>query len=427
MFLRKLPLAWLPKAAAGAALTGTAAGIAVIAWSARPILTVATTPNSCGVEQPLGRAPSCAPAAPQQAPPGPSAGTKLAGGLLSAGGMKMGPDGMLYVAEAGTGGTSTVTTAAVDGGPIGTTGLTGRISKIDPASGVRTTVIDGLPNFSFMGWDANGPADVAFLGVQLYYLHTFAGAEFGLPDTPTGVYKVTNGTATLFADIDAFNTANPSATVELGGSGNSMTVRDGAFYVVDSLEHSALKATAAGVISRLAGVANIEPTRLTLSGRGPFYVNSVAPFPHAPELAGVYSFPYPTGNLVVAAGDLNVTDVEVGPGGYVHAVSIGGKVLKAEATGVMSVVVDGFPDAGGPIFAGDTAYFLNGTVDPDVIGSDGQVWKITGFSSVTPPALPTTGTGPAGGGSNATLRVLALAAAVLGVGAVGRAVATRRR
>ncbi len=425
MFFRKLSFVSLPKAAAGAVFAATTAGIAVVAWGALPISTVATTPMGCAIERTLSSAPACAPATPQQVPAGPQPGARLADGLLSPGGMTMGPDGMLYVAEAGIGGSTKVTTAGVD---VGTTGGTGRISKIDPGSGARTTVIDGLPNFSHMGWDASGPADVAFLGTQLYYLHTFGGAEFGLPDTPTGIYKVTNGTATIFADIDAFNAVNPPLTYVLDGSGNSITAQNGAFYVVDSLEHAALKVTAAGVISRPDGVTNVEPTRVTLSGRGPFYVNSIATFPHAPEVAGVYSFPDPAGNLVVAAHDLDLTDVEVGPGGqYVHALWIGGNVLKAGATGMMSVVVDGFPDAAGLIFDGDTAYFQTGRPDWTGSISGAQLWKITGFSSVTSPALPNTGTGPARGGDAAPWAI-ALATAVLGAVSVGGgAVATRRR
>src|SRR5258706_13226851 len=70
-------------------------------------------------------------------------------GLNNPRGLAFGPDGNLYVAEAGLGGTnSTVgqcTPQVVP--PVGpyTGGLTASISKISPA-GVRTTVIDHLPS-----------------------------------------------------------------------------------------------------------------------------------------------------------------------------------------------------------------------------------------------------------------------------------------
>ncbi len=91
--------------------------------------------------------------------------------------MKIGPDGMIYVAEAGSGGTTTVTV----GGSDSNSGLTGRISKIDPATGARTTVAANLPSNAGPDGDAVGPADVAFIGSQLYYVQTHARHRLRLP------------------------------------------------------------------------------------------------------------------------------------------------------------------------------------------------------------------------------------------------------
>ena len=164
--------------------------------------------------------------------PTPSVGHQLVGGLLSPRGMKLGPMAC-YVAEAGSGG---------DGdrrsGGDSHSGLTGRISKIDPATGARTTVAANLPSNAGAEGDAVGPADVAFIGTQLYYAQTHAGTAYGFPaTTPTGVYKVnSNGTVTLLADIGAFNIANPvtplkngsQQDIEVGGNPYSMDVRNGA-------------------------------------------------------------------------------------------------------------------------------------------------------------------------------------------------------
>src|SRR5438132_4538977 len=130
--------------------------------------------------------------------PGPSAGTKLTGDLREPRGMKVGPDGMIYVAEAGSGGT----TAVGSGDTASMSGNTGRISKIDPSTGTRTTVADNLPSNATPEGGNLGPADVAFIGSQLYYAQTHGGAVFGFPNNPTGIYKVnSNSTVTLVANI----------------------------------------------------------------------------------------------------------------------------------------------------------------------------------------------------------------------------------
>src|SRR5580704_16353903 len=75
--------------------------------------------------------------------------TVFASGLAGPRGLKFGPGGDLYVAEAGFGGTNTTTTSqcAQVPAPIGpyTNGDTARISRIDK-SGNRTTVASGFPS-----------------------------------------------------------------------------------------------------------------------------------------------------------------------------------------------------------------------------------------------------------------------------------------
>src|SRR5580693_3548913 len=75
----------------------------------------------------------------------------IASGLEGPRGLRFGPDGYLYVAEAGTGGSESTKGQCkqVPGAPGGpgpyTGGLTARISKISP-SGKVTTVASGFPS-----------------------------------------------------------------------------------------------------------------------------------------------------------------------------------------------------------------------------------------------------------------------------------------
>jgi hypothetical protein len=72
----------------------------------------------------------------------------LASGLEGPRGLRFGPDGYLYVAEAGTGGTTSTagqcTQVPTPPGPW-TGGPNARISKISP-NGTRTTVASGFPS-----------------------------------------------------------------------------------------------------------------------------------------------------------------------------------------------------------------------------------------------------------------------------------------
>src|ERR1700722_2288095 len=95
----------------------------------------------------------------------------LASGLEGPRGLRFGPDGYLYVAEAGTGGTNSTIGQCpqVPGAPGGpgpdTGGLTGRISKISPGGKART-VASGFPPATIGPGGANGTigvADVVFL------------------------------------------------------------------------------------------------------------------------------------------------------------------------------------------------------------------------------------------------------------------------
>ena len=74
----------------------------------------------------------------------------VASGLENPRGLKFGPDGQLYVAEGGLGGTQMTTPQDCPQvpPPVGTHsgGFTARVSTVNPRTGARTTVVDHLPS-----------------------------------------------------------------------------------------------------------------------------------------------------------------------------------------------------------------------------------------------------------------------------------------
>src|SRR6202789_4199340 len=119
----------------------------------------------------------------------PSGFKVYATGLEAPRGLRFGPDGYLYVAEAGKGGsTSTAGTCAQVPGPVGpyTGAETGRVPKVS-SSGKVTTVATGFPSTQDAQGDLIGVADVAFLDDTLYALVAGGGCSHGHPNRPTGV------------------------------------------------------------------------------------------------------------------------------------------------------------------------------------------------------------------------------------------------
>src|ERR1700690_2724479 len=210
-----------------------------------------------------------------QAPPLPPNATLIASGLEGPRGLRFGPDGYLYVAEAGTGGkTSTAGQCAqVPGPPLGpgpdTGGLTARISKISP-SGKVTTVASGFPSVTVGPGGVNGTigvADVVFLDGDLYALVGGGGCSHGNPNPKdsSGIAKVDleSGSWHLIADIGAWLKTHPTKyesadDFEPDGTLYSMIALDGRLITVEPNHGQVLSVGPRGDIRQVIDISASE-------------------------------------------------------------------------------------------------------------------------------------------------------------------------
>jgi hypothetical protein len=229
----------------------------------------------------VGFAPSRA-SAGGGAPAFDPAWTVFARGLTNPRHMRVGPDGLLYVAEAGVGGDQLATCEPADNmftavGPY-RGGLTGRVSRVHP-NGAVETVADGIASFVDGTLEVLGASDVAWIGATLYVVTEGGGCTRGLPEHPAGILRVgRDGSLTYVADITAFIRSHPVEAPPLcgplgdcepDGVPHSMVAVGRHLYVVETNHNSILRVDpATGAIDRLHDLSAIDPAPIRIIRRG---------------------------------------------------------------------------------------------------------------------------------------------------------------
>ena len=332
----------------------------------------------------------------------PTAASVFATGLEAPRGLRFGPDGYLYVAEAGTGGTygpaspGYPTCQQVPSpfpGPYTGSSTGGRVSKIDH-SGTRTTVADTFPSSQDSGGDLIGVADVAFLDGTLYALVAGGGCSHGNPNSPSGIARVDRSTGkwNLIADIGAFLKAHPAKyesddDFEPDGTLYSLIAVNGKLYTVEPNHGQVLSVTKGGTIQQVIDISasegHIVPTAIA-ERHGNFYVGNLNLFPIDPQWARVLTISregfdddvapgFDTGHgyhiVSSKAGFTTVVAVDFGPDGLLYALELSaapgyptpgmGKVVRVKRSGEIEDVITGLVVPTGMTFGPDGWLYIS--------------------------------------------------------------------
>jgi hypothetical protein len=322
----------------------------------------------------------------------------VATGLEGPRGLRFGPDGYLYVAEAGTGGTNSTKgqCTQVPGAPGGpgpyTGGLTARISKISP-SGKVTTVASGFPSTISAG-GVIGVADVVFLDDELFAVVAGGGCSHGNPKSPSGIAKVNtqNGNWHLIADIGAWLKTHPSKyespdDFEPDGTLYSVIAHEGKLLTVEPNHGQVISVTKEGEIRQVIDISasegHIVPTSIVARDRS-LFVGNLNLFPIDPQWARILTISKwgddfesapglqpARGHRIVSskAGFTTVVAVDFGPDGLLYALELSdfagdptpgyGKVVRVKPSGEIEDVVTGLSVPTGMTFGHDGRLYVS--------------------------------------------------------------------
>ena len=334
--------------------------------------------------------------------------TVMATGLDNPRGLAFGPDGAIYVAEAGRGGTSALCLPNPTGPGTRCYGPSGAITRV-VSPGVHGRVLTGLPSVAGpTGAGATGPHDIDF-GFGRAFITVGSGGDPALlaPFKAAGINLASllmisyTGQITPVADFGAYEAANNPAGGPVDSNAYGLEVLATRAVIADAGGNSLLQIDGSLALSTLAvfenrtvpgpgGVGTVEmepvPTSIAEGPDGSLYVGQLTGFPFPVGGARVYRVPAGGGTpTIVAEGFTNIIDIALGPDGAAYVLEHDansllapgdiGRLTKIGPFGLRTELAAGLLVTPGKIVVGsDNAVYV--TVNSTSAGT-GQVLRIT--------------------------------------------------
>jgi hypothetical protein len=332
--------------------------------------------------------------------------TTYATGFTNPRGLTFGPDGLLYVAEAGVGGGQVPAEIDPDC-PVDvnvfspyTAGYSGRVLRV-LANGTTEIVADGLPSATDRTLTAFGPTDVAFIGDTLYVLIEMGGCSHALPENLPAILRVNpDGSTTSVANLNAWLAANPpffikdtdplTTDLEPDGVFHSMFADGRYLYVVETNRGMLLRVDPRkGTIEKLydMSIDEAEHNPIVMARRGNhFFVGTFGEDGGTAELAKFdkdftgYTLPFQSLNPIVglAWSGNRLYGVEMFPYDNQWATDAANLVTFDPRTGERREVLTAFANYPGDMVRGpDGALYLsNQVITFSETGGDGSILRI---------------------------------------------------